>query len=269
MKKLILVIVAFLVAIPAGYFGIRLIKDAVEHGPSVIKSGGVSSESRSKSLPKVQTPPSEASSAEADNAVKVLLSRSANAILDSLHTPVIQYVGSISRYTGATEYHYSLIGARASIPSEAEIEYVLRSKDDTSFVAKSKNGSFSNIPPTESGIYTLTAYNTEKNKVSQTVDVSGFGLCRPIQSLTQSELQAIYTKGIWPENRQAFEAKFRRGYKITYEGMNTESEINALPRTHQELFQKFRTGIWSSLVVTSVKYDVLGYVSSFNVNYSK
>lgn len=271
MKKLVLVIVTFIIAILVGFFGTQLMESALYNrvSPSSTVSGGGGTSSVAKSTPQDVTPPTEVAPDFAEGANKNLTTQSVKDVLDSLHTPIIENAGTAVLSVSMTEYHYTLVGVKASIPGGDTIEYELSSKDDPLFVQTSRTGSFSNLQATPSGTYSLTVKNIDKGITISSIDISGFVARKPIQSLTESDLESIYTSGTWPANRQQFENKFRKGYKITYNGTDTESEINALPSTHQELFQKFKTGIWSSMAVTSIEYDALGYISSFNVNYVK
>lgn len=286
MKKstfIILLVTAFLASGALGFFGTQLIRKSIGtptvSAPTINGGGNVKTKAKSTVRTTPMAPPKTQANAQPnpqpsdepnfEQREEKAVRQSARSIIDSLSTPVIESVGKTSRVVGAKNYYYNLTGIKASVGSDAPLEYVLSSKDDPSFKMTSSSGSFSEVPPSRSGTYILTVYNTDKAKKSESAIVTGFSICEPIRSLSKAELQSIYLMGTWPKDREAFESKFKKGYKITYKGMDTQSEINALPRTHQELFQKFRTGIWSSLSITEVEYDALGYITSFNVNYVK
>lgn len=181
--------------------------------------------------------------------------------------PVFSSKGYASAVINMDEYHYTLTGAVAKCPNGDAVTYYLIQEDGN--VIESNSGRFTMLKPTQSGRYQIYAVNRIDGSQSETVSVSGFKEIQPIKGLSAAELVSIYSTGRQPSDFKSFESNFRNGFTITYNGMDTSDELNALPSTHQMLFQKFRTGVWSSMTITEVKYDCLHRIASINVNYVK
>lgn len=267
MKKIIIAIGEFLLAVAIGFAVTTIVGNKVkarkESGGGK-NSGGVSL-SENREGPEV-TP--EGKSILVDTTVINQLADE-NAVIDSLKMPIVEDAGHAVIVISMTEYSYTLAGVKASSADGAPLEYVLSSPDLPEFAQSNSTGYFTNLKPTSSGIYCLTIVNTVSGYKTSPVSIEGFGIRRPIKNYTAEQLAAVYMSGQWPNgNRNAFQARFRRGFTITYNGADTKSAINALPRTHQELFQKAKTGAWTNMTITDIQYDALGYIASFNLVYT-
>lgn len=160
------------------------------------------------------------------------------------------------------EYHYRIV-IKASAANGDPLEYQLETPSNA--ILKSSTGIFNDLVP---GKYVCRAVNLNNPSLYAEKEMT-CPVRKPINSITTQELSAIYNSGDYASNKPKLDGKFVKDFRITYDGMDTSSEINALPKTHAELCQKIRMGVWTSIAVTEVKCDALGYVVAINVNYVK
>lgn len=281
MKRLIITICLFFLGCALGFGGAKLVKHLVSSNKATIHvTGGGGGSTSSKTDIEAQTQHHDAPVERMDVDTLGIHSGIADtsatvASMDSLVTPIVESAGYAQRVVKLDTYFYNLVGIKASVPDGSDMVFHLESVSDPAYSVSSSSPSFTEVPPSASGVYRLTVVNTVKGVSAGPYEIKGFTICKPIEKLSAEQLAEIYQSGNWEANRNILESKFRPSgkrnidYKITYNGMDTSSEINELPATHQGVMQKFKTGAWSTLTITEVEYDALGYIVSINIHYTK
>ena len=189
--------------------------------------------------------------------------------IDSLHTPFINKV-AVELIVGKEEYHYNAVIV-AKVGEGRNLEYHLESADGT-FSKTNASGRFTEVPPVAGGTYYAYVVNKDFSVQSERQEVQKFGKRKPIDKITPEQLTAIYMSGDPAKLTASVNNKFRMkgkytAYTISYT-TDTSSENN-IPKTHKEVITKIMMGAWTSVTVTGLEYDALGYVTDINLSFMR
>ena len=147
------------------------------------------------------------------------------------------------------------------VPSGDKFKVYLMSEFGSDPLYVSTDGSFKNVAPIDGGVYKIVAENQHTQDRSVEKFVSG---CLPIQKivqLTSAEMQTAFNSGSIPT--KDFMSRFTMAPKINVVGMEEgEPQVTSVG----EVFNRIGSGLWTSVVVSDVKYAVDNRVNSFTIS---
>lgn len=187
-------------------------------------------------------------------------------IKDSFVPLIIEHVecSEPSLMSKAGKYAFSINGAQANKANVSWYYQLFESKQETSPIAESNNGEFTNINPSKDGTYYLLTTATlaaDTARLGQTL--SGFNpLSKEVKKLSAHDVQQLINRHS-PTIISQRHPSFAPGFKIIVFG-------EGQPYTSfQEIANLMKTGVWTSVQVTGVHYDTDGRIDRVNMTRQK